>query len=167
MQPGLDRKAAKRQQPGRHAGCQPHAIAVWNENAHHPAFSASINSWNAGNQGQGLEQPKQRTEANRDERIPPFTPQASQCLCLELLRGEDNPRGDFSMPSIFPCYSDASLLLVWLKLIIGREWLGVRTGVCKIIAQRATRLKRFVFQRCRLLLVVNVKKHTQWKYAIL
>jgi hypothetical protein len=28
------------------------------------------------------------------------------------------------------------------------------------------RLKRFVFQRCRLLLVVNVKnKHTQWKYA--
>ncbi len=30
------------------------------------------------------------------------------------------------------------------------------------------RLKRFVFQRCRLLLVVNVpKKHTQCKYATL
>jgi hypothetical protein len=34
------------------------------------------------------------------------------------------------------------------------------TGVCKIIAQRASsdRLELFVFQRCRLLLLVNVKK---------
>jgi hypothetical protein len=44
----------------------------------------------------------------------------------------------------------------------------ISTGVCKIIAQQSNRLKRFVFQRCRLLLVVNVqKKHAQCKYATL
>jgi hypothetical protein len=32
---------------------------------------------------------------------------------LELIHGEDKPRGNFSIPSIFPCYSDASLLLEW------------------------------------------------------
>lgn len=58
MQPGFDQKAWQRQQPGRHPGCQPHDMAVFNENVQNWAFSASIQIRNAADHAQELEKRK-------------------------------------------------------------------------------------------------------------